>query len=73
MEVGAGAAGTVCDWKEVRADGFVRLEAWKERGGKSCGNLGFHDAPGARLEMQDVCPANCHGMRIPALSGLPFR
>lgn len=31
MEVGAGAAGTVCDWKEVRADGFVRLEAWKER------------------------------------------
>ena len=72
MEVGAGAAGTVCDLKEMRTDGCVRLEAWKERRGKSRRNLGFCDVPGARLEMQDVCLANCHGMRIPALSGLPF-
>lgn len=72
MEVGAGAAGTVCDWKEVRADGFVRLEAWKERGGKSCGNLGFCDVPGASLEMQGVCTANCRGMRIPALFRAPL-
>lgn len=51
-------------------DGCVRLEAWEERGGTSCANLGFWclEQDGRFRVRVRVCVPHCYSVKIPALS-----